>query len=101
MDAPLRIALIGAGNMGRQHYHRLQRIAGARLCAVADPQGQAFAADAGVPWFGDHRRLLEEARPQAAIVANRTTCMSPPPSTASPPGCRCCWKNRSACSSTK
>lgn len=70
MDAPLRIALIGAGNMGRQHYHRLQRIAGARLCAVADPQGQAFAADAGVPWFGDHRRLLEEARPQAAIVAN-------------------------------
>ncbi|MER0792766.1 hypothetical protein AAA530_29450, partial [Pseudomonas aeruginosa] len=30
MDAPLRIALIGAGNMGRQHYHRLQRIAGAR-----------------------------------------------------------------------
>ncbi|HCU2051041.1 Gfo/Idh/MocA family protein [Pseudomonas aeruginosa] len=70
MDAPLRIALIGAGNMGRQQYHRLQRIAGARLCAVADPQGQAFAADAGVPWFGDHRRLLEKARPQAAIVAN-------------------------------
>ncbi|MGC3581753.1 Gfo/Idh/MocA family oxidoreductase, partial [Pseudomonas aeruginosa] len=60
----------GPGNQGRQHYHRLDRIAGGRLCAVADPQAQAFAADARVPWFGDHRRLQVEAGPQAAIVAN-------------------------------
>lgn len=72
MSEPLRIALIGAGVMGRQHCQHLEGLAEARLCAVADPgpQAAAFAAECGVPHFADHRQMLAEARPQAAIVAN-------------------------------
>lgn len=72
MNAPLRIALIGAGIMGRQHYRHLLNVSQARLCAVADPgpQAEAFAAECGVPWFADHRRMLDGARPEAVIVAN-------------------------------
>ncbi|SDI17226.1 Gfo/Idh/MocA family protein [Pseudomonas panipatensis] len=72
MSSPLRIALIGAGIMGRQHYQHLRDIAGARLCAVADPgpQAEAFASACGVPHYADHRQMLESARPQAVIVAN-------------------------------
>ncbi|MGN8247767.1 Gfo/Idh/MocA family protein [Pseudomonas sp. SMV7] len=72
MNAPLRIALIGAGIMGRQHYRHLLNVSQARLCAVADPgpQAEAFAAECDVPWFADHRRMLESARPEAVIVAN-------------------------------
>ncbi|WP_406821777.1 Gfo/Idh/MocA family protein [Pseudomonas sp. KnCO4] len=72
MNAPLRIALIGAGSMGRQHYRHLLNVAQARLCAVADPgpQAEAFAAECGVPCFADHRRMLDSVRPEAVIVAN-------------------------------
>ncbi|UVJ43413.1 Gfo/Idh/MocA family oxidoreductase [Pseudomonas sp. LS1212] len=72
MNVPLRIALIGAGVMGRQHYQHLRGLAQAQLCAVADPgpQAAAFAAECGVPFFADHRQMLEQVEPQAVIVAN-------------------------------
>lgn len=72
MNAPLRIALIGAGVMGRQHYQHLRTLSEAQLCAVADPGPQAaeFAAECGVAFFADHRQMLEQAQPQAVIVAN-------------------------------
>jgi predicted dehydrogenase len=68
----LRIALIGAGVMGRQHHQHLQALAEAQLCALADPGPQAaeFAAECGVPYFADYRQMLDEARPEAVIIAN-------------------------------
>lgn len=72
MSSPLRIALIGAGNMGQQHYHHLKTLAEARLCAVADPGPQAaeVAAQWQVPHYADHRQMLAEVRPDGVIVAN-------------------------------
>lgn len=72
MTSPLRIALIGAGVMGRQHHQHLQALDEAQLCAIADPGPQAadFAAECGVPYFADHQQMLEHARPEAVIVAN-------------------------------
>ncbi|MCX7080980.1 MAG: Gfo/Idh/MocA family oxidoreductase [Pseudomonas sp.] len=72
MNSPLRIALIGAGNMGQQHYHHLKHLAEATLCAVADPGPQAagMAAEWDVPYFADHRQMLEQMQPEAVIVAN-------------------------------
>ncbi|WP_017939938.1 Gfo/Idh/MocA family protein [Zestomonas thermotolerans] len=71
MDSPLRIALIGAGSMGRQHCQHLREVPAARLCAVADPgeQAAAFAAECGVPYYAEHRTMLEQVRPQAALIA--------------------------------
>ncbi|SDZ57280.1 Gfo/Idh/MocA family protein [Pseudomonas sp. NFIX28] len=72
MDSPLRIALIGAGNMGQQHYQHLKTLTEARLCAVADPGPQAAGIADGwqVPYYPEYRRMLEQARPDAVIVAN-------------------------------
>ncbi|AVD90298.1 Gfo/Idh/MocA family protein [Pseudomonas sp. SWI44] len=72
MNAPLRIALIGAGIMGRQHYQHLRNVPQAQLCAVADPgpQAEAFATECGVAWFADHRQMLEQTKPEAVIIAN-------------------------------
>lgn len=72
MTTPLRIALIGAGIMGRQHYHHLHSLTSAQLCAIADPgpQAAAFASECAVPWFADHRQMLERVAPDAVIVAN-------------------------------
>ncbi|OOV94104.1 Gfo/Idh/MocA family protein [Pseudomonas sp. MF4836] len=72
MSSPLRIALIGAGNMGQQHYHHFKTLAEARLCAVADPGPQAaeVAAQWQVPHYADHRQMLAESRPDGVIVAN-------------------------------
>lgn len=72
MSSPLRIALIGAGNMGQQHYHHLNTLTEAQLCAVADPGPQAaeVAAQWQVPHYADHRQMLAEIRPDGVIVAN-------------------------------
>ncbi|MEA3251780.1 MAG: Gfo/Idh/MocA family oxidoreductase [Pseudomonadota bacterium] len=69
---PLRIALIGAGTMGRQHQAVIARQPDATLCAIADPgdAGRAFAAELGVPAYRDPRELLAAERPDAAIIAN-------------------------------
>jgi predicted dehydrogenase len=72
VTSPLRIALIGAGVMGRQHLQHLRQLPEAQLCAIADPGPQAaeFAAQCGVAHFAEHRQMLAAARPEAAIIAN-------------------------------
>jgi predicted dehydrogenase len=52
MTSPLRIALIGAGDMGQQHYRHLQTLKQATLCAMADPGPQAAGRRVGKsnPW---------------------------------------------------
>jgi len=72
VTSPLRIALIGAGVMGRQHHQHLQNLTEAQLCAIADPGPQAaeFAAQCGVAHFTEHRQMLAAANPEAVIVAN-------------------------------
>ena len=47
----------------------------ATLCAVADPGPQAasLAVEWGVAHFADYRQMLEQAKPDAVIVANPNT----------------------------
>jgi predicted dehydrogenase len=67
----LAVALIGAGAVGRMHAERCMRHADVHLAGIADPSdaGLAFAERLGVPWFADHRALLEATGAGAAIVA--------------------------------
>ncbi len=66
-----RLALIGAGTIGKTHIDRIQRHPELVLAGIADPTpaGQALAASLGVPWSADALALLDEVRPQGAIVA--------------------------------
>ena len=67
----LPIALIGAGLIGRTHIDRLRHSDTLALAGIADPTeaGRTAAEAAGVPWFADHRALLDTVRPRGAIVA--------------------------------
>lgn len=66
----LRIALIGAGVMGRQHALQLAANADTELVAVSDPFTTDLAAELGVPSYSDHRELLDRVTIDAVIIAN-------------------------------
>ena len=65
------IAIIGAGGIGRAHVERGMRSDAVTIAAIADPAAGAreFAASVGVPWYADHRAMLDAVRPACAIVA--------------------------------
>ena len=68
---PTRIAVLGAGAIGRTHIDRIGRDDTLALAAIADPTeaGQALARRLGVPWFASHVDALEATRPEGAVVA--------------------------------
>lgn len=66
-----RLALIGAGIIGKTHIDRIQRHPSLELAGIADPShiGKALAESLGVAWAAEPAALLEQVRPQGAIVA--------------------------------
>jgi predicted dehydrogenase len=69
--APVRIALLGAGLIGREHAALIARHPRAELAGVAEvsPDAQELADRLGVPLDEDYERLLDTVSPDAAIVA--------------------------------
>ncbi len=67
----LRIAVVGAGLIGRAHIQVLAASPGAQLCALVDPApaSQALAAQQGVPHFQALADMLAQARPDGVILA--------------------------------
>lgn len=70
--APINIALIGAGKIGKQHIEAIARSeTNMSLCAIVDPDERArtFAANIDVPWFSSIDGLLASGPPHGAIIA--------------------------------
>ena len=70
---PLRIALVGAGHMGRIHLEKLASFSDVQLAGVADVDAERAAELAErytVPCFEDYRKLLGSA--DGVIVATPT-----------------------------
>ncbi|MBV9653553.1 MAG: Gfo/Idh/MocA family oxidoreductase [Acetobacteraceae bacterium] len=67
----IRLALIGAGGIGRAHLHAAAETPGVSICAIADPNPAARAiADAfGKKLYPDHRALLDAEQPDGVIIA--------------------------------
>ncbi|MDE2082750.1 MAG: Gfo/Idh/MocA family oxidoreductase [Burkholderiales bacterium] len=67
----LRLAIAGAGAIGRAHALRIARTEGCELVALADPApaAAALAAGLGVPRYAQLDELLERARPDGVILA--------------------------------
>jgi predicted dehydrogenase len=66
-----RIAVIGAGGIGRRHAELVVASDRASLSAIVDPDpsAAAFARDLDVPWIADVRELLSDGRADGAIIA--------------------------------
>lgn len=69
-STPLRIALIGAGVMGRQHVGTMKQVPDVELVAVVDPFTHSLADDEGVAAFTDTRTMLAAVKPDAALIVN-------------------------------
>lgn len=68
----MKVAVVGVGSMGIQHARIYSELPGVKLVAVvdADPQrAELAAARYGARPYTDHRRMLEEERPEAVSVA--------------------------------
>ncbi len=71
----VRLALVGAGVIGRRHLGAIQRSsAGVELVGVADPvpAAESVASEAGVPFFSDTESLMSALKPDGVIVATPT-----------------------------
>lgn len=65
----VNIALIGLGSMGRNHYRILKALDGVNICALCDVvQNDTYEE----PFFHDVDTMLDEARPDAAIIVTPT-----------------------------
>jgi len=68
----VRIAVIGAGLIGRKHIDVLRgRASEYTLAGVADPspEAQAEAADLGYPWYATVEALLDATQPDGTVIA--------------------------------
>ncbi len=70
-QAPIRIAVVGAGLIGRRHVEHVRACSEARLHAIVDPTEAArdLAAAVDVPWFAEIDAMLAAGKPDAVIVA--------------------------------
>src|ERR1044072_1341461 len=75
---PTRIAVIGAGLIGRKHLSILKNDPAFEVAGIADPspQAEAYARENGFTHFAETEALLDSTRPDGAIIAgpNATHC---------------------------
>ncbi|MCX7340145.1 MAG: Gfo/Idh/MocA family oxidoreductase [Hyphomicrobiales bacterium] len=68
---PTRIAVMGAGMIGRRHIEHIQAEPMAALHAIIDPAeaARAHAAACGVPWYPDLDAMLAGTKPDGVLIA--------------------------------
>ncbi len=68
-----RIAVIGAGHLGKIHARLIGQVEGAQLAGIADPTAvarEAVAATFDVPVVADYKDLIDHI--DAAVIASPT-----------------------------
>ena len=72
MNAKLRIAVAGAGLIGRKHIELIAASPDCALAGIADPSpaSKALAEANDAPWYADHRALLQHEKPDGLIIAS-------------------------------
>lgn len=71
MTEPVRIAIAGAGLIGRRHAEAIAAVPGAELHSIVDPSdaGRAYAKSIGAEWHASLAVLFEAGKPDGVILA--------------------------------
>lgn len=71
MTPPVKLAVVGAGLIGRRHIEHVIAAPEAQLAAIVDPApaGRDLAAAKDVPWHPNFTAMLAVAKPDGVIVA--------------------------------
>ena len=71
MTRSVRLAVLGAGLIGKRHIEHVQAEPEAELMAIVDPSstGKALAEELGVRWAPSFSALIETDRPDGIIIA--------------------------------
>jgi predicted dehydrogenase len=71
MKSAVRLAVLGAGLIGRRHIDHIVAEPQAELYAIVDPSpaGQAIASARGVKWYPDFADMLSAGKPDGVVVA--------------------------------
>lgn len=71
MPNPVKLAVLGAGLIGRRHVEHILAAPEAELFAVVDPSpaGEEVARRAGAPWHHDFAAMLTGGKPDGVVVA--------------------------------
>ncbi|WP_085028497.1 Gfo/Idh/MocA family protein [Ensifer aridi] len=71
MTQRVKLAVLGAGLVGKRHIQHVLAEPSAQLCAVVDPTpvGETIAKEAGVKWFTSFADMIAADRPDGIIVA--------------------------------
>lgn len=69
-----RLAIVGAGVIGKRHMAAIADMPCAELVAIVDPLSavKSFAQASGIHWFSDTEDMLTAAKPDGVIVATPT-----------------------------
>src|SRR6476660_2684735 len=70
-NAPFRVAIVGVGAIAELIAGALAEIPRATLVAGScrtEAKGRAFAGKFKCDWFGDTERMLDEAKPDVAVI---------------------------------
>ena len=69
--APVRIGVLGAGQIGKRHLDVLLGDPAYRAAAIADPSpaAEALAKEHGIPYCERYERMLDEIQLDGVIVA--------------------------------
>lgn len=72
MSSVMRIGVAGAGLIGRRHLELIGASPDCVVAGIADPstEAKALAEARNIPWYSDHRALLEREAPDGMIVAS-------------------------------
>ena len=68
---PVKLAVMGAGLIGKRHIEHIAASTEAKLAAVVDPSpvGKELAQAHGAPWFPSFAAMLDKVRPDGVIIA--------------------------------
>lgn len=79
MTGPSRLALIGAGIMGRHHLEVALANPGIEVVGVSDPSpgARADAAARGVATFDDHRSMIDATAPDGVLISAPNSLHAP------------------------